>query len=217
MASSSCAHPRHSRNTQAARMPLRPIHPGWRVAQDAPSVSWEAHHARPVIPRLEPDPALASQGAAQMRRTILTLTAALAGLTLVAAVAIAAPAHRHATQPTARPAAVAAIPPSPGNPSSDADVVSGTTDASGFLSVDFNHDLGGDPDHVDVTIISPSCCRPNLPANVRVTGADSTGFDIRVFGHQLVRDPNGNIRLRVYANLLITISYEASHKKDYCM
>jgi len=152
-----------------------------------------------------------------MRRTIFTLTATLAALCLVAAVAIAAPARRHTTQPAARPAGLAQIPPSPGNPSSDADVVSGTTDAQGFLFVDFNHDLGGAPDHVDVTIISPSGGRPNLPANVRVTGADSTGFDIRVFGHQLVRDPNGNIRLRVYANLPITISYDASHKKDFCM
>jgi hypothetical protein len=152
-----------------------------------------------------------------MRRTILTLTAALAGLTLLAAVAIAAPAHRHATEPAVRPAAVAQIPPSPGNPSSDADVVAGTTDASGFLFVDFNHDLGGDPDHVDVTIIAPSGGKVNLPANVRVTGADSTGFDIRVFGHQVVRDPNGNTHLKVYANLPITISYEASHKKDFCM
>jgi hypothetical protein len=152
-----------------------------------------------------------------VRRTILTLTATLAALCLVAAVAIAAPAHRHPSQPTARPAAVAQIPPAPGNPSSDADVVAGTTDAAGFLSVEFNHDLGGDPDHVDVTIVAPSGGLPNLPANVRVTGADSTGFDVRVFGHQVVRDPNGNTHLRVYANLPITIAYEASHKKDYCM
>jgi hypothetical protein len=150
-----------------------------------------------------------------MRRTILTLTAALAALAVLAAVAVAAPAHRR--QPAARPAALAQIPPAPGNPSSDADVVEGTTDASGFLSVEFNHDLGGDPDHVEVTIVAPSGGRPNLPANVRVTGADSTGFDIRVFGHQVVRDPNGNTHLRVYANLPIVIAYEASHKKDYCM
>ena len=154
-----------------------------------------------------------------MRRTIFVIAALVATGCLVAAVAVAAAApapRRHATEHAIRAAQVAAIPPAPGNPSSDADVVAGTTDAQGFLGVDFNHDLGGPPDHVDVTIIAPSGGQPNLPANVRVTGADSTGFDIRVFGHQLVRDPNGNIHAKVYANLPITIAYEASHKKEFC-
>jgi hypothetical protein len=153
-----------------------------------------------------------------MRRTLFVLVALVATGCLVAAVAVAtaAPAPHRRAQPAVRAAQVAEIPPAPGNPSSDADLVAGTTDSQGFLGVDFNHDLGGAPDHVDVTIVAPSGGQLNLPANVRVTGADSTGFDIRVFGHQLVRDPNGNIHAKVYANLPITIAYEASHKRDFC-
>jgi hypothetical protein len=152
-----------------------------------------------------------------MRRRLLTIIINLAALILIAGVAIAGPGRQHTTQPTARLTTQAEIPPAPGNPSSDADVVTGTTDASGFISVDFNHDLGGPPDHVDVTIVSPSGGQVNLPANMRVVGADSTGFTARVFGHQVVQDSSGNVRLNVYANKPIVFSYEASHKKDYCM
>lgn len=82
---------------------------------------------------------------------------------------------------------------------------SSTADASGFVTCP----LGSPVDNVanDVkafgTITFPTGGLPNLPNSLRLQGYLLSGGRVtavvwRVFGHQLVQDPTGNIRQNVY-------------------
>jgi hypothetical protein len=83
---------------------------------------------------------------------------------------------------------------------------SSTADSGGFVTCP----LGSPVDNVanDVkafgTITSPIGGLPNLPNSLRLVSFQTSGARVtavvwRVFGHQLVRDANGNFRQNVYS------------------
>jgi hypothetical protein len=86
----------------------------------------------------------------------------------------------------------------------------GTTNASAQIICTFPGDgLTSSAYYVNVSLLSPSGGLVNLPANFRVTNKTTTSFTTRWFGHQVVRDPNGNTRLNIYANGAIVFDYHA--------
>jgi hypothetical protein len=122
-----------------------------------------------------------------MLRKILAIVAIAAGLAAVALV----------TRAQAAPPGAAV--------QSDYAHCSSTADFGGYVTCP----LGSPVDNVanDVkafgTITFPTGGLPNVPSSLRLQGYVVSGGRIsavvwRVFGHQLVLDPNGNFRLNVY-------------------
>ena len=87
---------------------------------------------------------------------------------------------------------------------------SGTTNFNAEITCTFAGDgLTSSNYYVNVSLLSPSGGRENLPANWRVTNKTTTTFRTRWFGHQLTFDPNGNIRLATYQNGPISFDFHA--------
>jgi len=87
---------------------------------------------------------------------------------------------------------------------------SGTTNSNAEITCTFAGDgLTSSAYYVNVSLLSPSGGRLNLPANWRVTNKTTTTFRTRWFGHQLTFDPNGNIRLEIYRNGPISFDFHA--------
>jgi hypothetical protein len=101
-----------------------------------------------------------------------------------------------------------------------------TTDSAGLVTCPLTDPVDNAADAVAfVTITNPTGGQVNLPASVRLfqfildepTGTRITAVQWRVFGHQLVRDPNGNFRQAVYANLPVSLDQKVTVKgSTYC-
>ncbi len=87
---------------------------------------------------------------------------------------------------------------------------SGTTNFNAEITCTFAGDgLTSSAYYVNVSLLSPSGGRLNLPANWRVTNKTTTTFRTRWFGHQLTIDPNDNIHLAIYRNQPISFDFHA--------
>jgi hypothetical protein len=133
------------------------------------------------------------------RRTVLVLAALFAVAALILTLGLYA-GQAHAQNPTS-PGTLATTNAAYGT-------VNLTADAGGYAHITFPDTLTGDPEVVTVQILTPSAGLPSLPSSVRVPVKGTTGLTLRFFSHQLVRDPSGNIRLRVYAGP-VRVSYLA--------
>jgi hypothetical protein len=99
----------------------------------------------------------------------------------------------------------------------------------GYLTCELDDVIDWSPDAVALTqIIGPAGGRVNLPANTRFlswvinagSGASTaddiiTGVNLRVFGHQMVLDPNGNYRANEYSGGL-SLFLKVTSNTDYC-
>ena len=101
-----------------------------------------------------------------------------------------------------------------------------TTDSAGMVTCPLTSPVDSSADAVAfATITGPTGAQLNLPDSLRrvrfildePTGTRITAVQWRVFGHQLVQDPNGNFRLSVYANLSISLDQKVTVKGSaYC-
>jgi hypothetical protein len=101
-----------------------------------------------------------------------------------------------------------------------------TTDSAGLITCPLTDPVDLSADAVSfATITAPTGGAVNLPASVRrqrfivdePTGTRITAVQWRIFGHQLVRDPNGNFRQAVYANLPVSLDQKVTVKGSaYC-
>lgn len=154
------------------------------------------------------------------KRTLLGLLAGLAAAVAVTLGIVAGTASAAAT-PAASPATICischGFAPAGTTPQTDVVKVDGVTDSNGVLVVKLSGTLANRPGDVVtfVQVTGPAGGAKNLPADVRVTGyvindnktpddpSDDTvgAVVLRVFGHQVVTDADGNVHLSVYRGL----------------
>jgi hypothetical protein len=136
-----------------------------------------------------------------LSRRTLAVTALLAVAALILTVGLGAAQHANAQAP--RPSDPRAL--ATGAAFGVVDLVA---DAGGYATITFPDTLTGSPDVITVQILTPSGGLASLPSSVRVPASSTTGLTLRFFSHQLVRDPSGNIRLKVYTGQ-VKVSYLA--------
>lgn len=152
-----------------------------------------------------------------MRTRIIAAFAALAALLVGAVLVVTGGSASAASAADCATCHGAGFAPAAAPVQSDVLKVDGTTDANGVITVKLSGTLQNRPGDVVtlVTVTGPTGGAKNLPADVRVNGyviddnktpADATddtvgAVQLRVFGHQMVLDADGNYHLAVYRSL----------------